>query len=162
MTAFLQLPLSVYVKLLIAFAVVIIFCRWLVKRMIKAGKSKAHIMNAKRLIYAGFAYAAFVWLVFTMITFEKQTKFKRNKWIAERNERYKMADDLIQSGIITGKDSNEVKALIGEPDLRNVTSQIWNYNMDNGGEGFCFSIHYLVVEFMADSVSNIWHQMIAD
>jgi len=162
MRAFLELPILVYLKILIAFIAVIIFCRWLAKRMIKAGKSKAYTNNTKTLIYSGFAYVAFVWLVYNVITFEKQTKFNRDKWMAERNERHEMADDLIQSGIIAGKDSNKVKALIGEPDLRNVTSQIWNYNMGEGGGGFGFRMHHLVVEFTADSVSNIWHQGITD
>jgi len=130
--------------------------------MINAGKSKAYTNNAKTLIYSGFAYVAFVWLVFNVITYERQTKFNQDKWMAEKNKRYEMAADLIQSGIVAGKDSIEIKALIGEPDLRNDTSQIWNYNMGEGGGEFGFSMHHLVVEFAADSVSNIWHQRITD
>lgn len=130
--------------------------------MINAGKSKAYTTNAKTLIYAGFTYVAFVWLVFNVITFEKQTKFNQDKWMAEKNKRHEMADDLIQSDIIAGKDSNKVKALIGEPDLRNDTLQIWNYNMGQGGGGFGFTMHHLVVEFTADSVSNLWLQRITD
>lgn len=162
MKAFFELPVSVYVKLLIVSITVIIFCMWLAKRMIVAGKSKAYTTNAKRLIYAGFAYAAFIWLVFNVIMYEKQTKFNRDKWMAERNKRHKMAADLIQTGIIAGKDSNEVKALIGEPDFRNNTPQIWNYTMGEGGGGLGFMMHYLVIEFAADSVTSIWHQKIAN
>ena len=80
----------------------------------------------------------------------------------EKNKRYEMAENLIQKDIIAGKDLYEVKAMIGNPGHRNNALQIWNYNMDKGGGGFCFSLHYLVVEFTSDSVSNIWHQKIVD
>lgn len=110
----------------------------------------------------GFIYTAFVWLVFKVITYEKRLIFSKDKWMTEKNKRYEMAEDLIQTGIITGKDSNEVKALIGEPDFRNNTPQIWNYTMGEGGGGLGFMMHYLVIEFVADSVTSIWHQKIAD
>lgn len=162
MTVFFELPASVYLKILIAFIAVIIFSRWLAKKMINAGKSKAYTNNAKTLIYSGFAYVAFVWLVFNVITYERQTKFNQDKWMAEKNKRYEMAADLIQSGIVAGKDSIEVKSLIGEPDLRNVASQIWNYNMGEGGGGFGFTLHYLLVEFKGDTVSHVLHHEIVD
>lgn len=162
MAAFFQLPISVYLKLLIATIAVIIFCRWLAKKLIKNGKSKAYSINAKRLIYAGFSYLAFTWLVYKVITYERQSKFNRDKWVTEKYRRHEMAKDLIQSGIMAGKDSNEVKTILGEPDNRNDSLQTWNYNMGQGGGGPGFTIHYLVVKFSADSVSTIWHQKIVD
>lgn len=162
MKAFFELPVSVYVKLLIVSITVIIFCRWLVKKLTRLGRSKAYAINTTRLIYAGFIYTAFVWLVFKVITYEKRLIFSKDKWMTEKNKRYEMAEDLIQTGIIAGKDSNEVKALIGEPDFRNNTLQIWNYTMGEGGGGLGFMMHYLVIEFAADSVTSIWHQKIAD
>ena len=89
MSAFFELPLLVYVKLLIAAIAVIIFCRWLAKRMIKTGKSKAYSINIKRLIYAGFSYTAFTWLVFQVIMYEKQTKFSKEIWMVKKTEAMK-------------------------------------------------------------------------
>lgn len=63
-----------------------------------------------------------------------------------------MAADLIQSGIIAGKDSND----------RNDSLKTWNYNMGQGGVGLGFIIHNLVVKFSADSGSTIWHHKIVD
>ncbi len=82
--------------------------------------------------------------------------------MTEKYRRYEMAADLIQSGIIAGKDSNEVKTIIGEPDDRNDALQTWNYYMGQGGGGPVFTVHYLVVKFSANSVSTIWHQKIVD
>lgn len=63
-----------------------------------------------------------------------------------------MAADLIQSGIIAGKDSND----------RNDSLNTWNYNMGQGDVGPGFTIHHLVLKFSADSISTIWHHKIVD
>jgi len=161
-TVFFELPTSVYLKILIAFIAVIIFCRWLAKKMINAGKSKAYTNDAKTLIYSGFVYVAFVWLVFNVITFEKQIKFNRDRWMAEKYKRYEMVKDLIQSNIVASKDTNEVKAIIGDPDFRNNDLQNWSYNMGEGGGGLGFTLHYLLVEFKGDTVSHVLHHEIVD
>jgi len=132
------------------------------KKMNKAGKSRAYSIDAKRLVYAGFSYSAFVWLVFKVITYERQSKFNYDKWVTEKYRSYKMAADLIQSGIIAGKDSNEIKTIIGESNDKNDSLKTWNYNMGQGGGGPGFTIHHLVVKFSADSVSTIWHHKIVD
>lgn len=82
--------------------------------------------------------------------------------MTEKYIKLEMVANLIQSGVITGKDSNEVKTILGEPENRNDSLQTWNYNMGQGGGGPGFTIHYLVVKFSADSVSTIWHQKIVD
>ena len=93
--------------------------------MIKVGKSRAYNIDVKRHVYEGFSYSAFVWLVFKVITYERQSKFNYDKWATEKYRRHEMAADLIQSGIIAGKDSND----------RNDSLKTWNYNMGQGGVG---------------------------
>ena len=149
-------------KLLIVSITVIIFCRWLAKKITRSGRSTAYAINTTRLIYFGFIYPAFVWLVFNVITFEKQIKFNRDRWMAEKYKRYEMVKDLIQSNIVASKDTNEVKAIIGDPDFRNDDLQNWSYNMGEGGGGLGFTLHYLLVEFKGDTVSHVLHHDIVD
>lgn len=103
----------------------------------------------------------FGWSLMRLRTKSKSNSTGIDGWL-KKYKRYEMVKDLIQSNIVAGKDTNEVKALIGEPDLRNDTSQIWNYNMGEGGGGLGFRMHYLVVKFTADRVIDIWHQRITD
>lgn len=159
---FFELPVSVYAKLFLAGISVILFCRWLSIKLVKAGRQKAHIVNITRLIYACFTYAAFVWLVLNVITYEKQVIFNRQKWIAEKSRRHEMAEDLINSNILSGKDSNVVKQILGEPASRIDSVQNWNYYLGTGGGGFGFTMHSLVIEFKGDSVKNVFHYRITD
>ena len=98
---------------------------------------------------------------FKVITYERHSKFKRDKRVTEKYIKLEMVANLIQSGVIAGKDSDEVKTIPGEPENRNDSLQTWNYYMGQGGGGAGFTIHYLV-KFSADSVSTIRHQKIVD
>lgn len=160
--ALFDLPALVYVKLFLAAISVILFCRWLSKKLVKAGRQKVYITNINRLIYAGFLYVAFVWLVFNVIRYEKQVKFDTEKWMAEKSRRHQMAADLIHSGKLSGKDSNLVKHMLGEPSTRIDSVQTWNYYLGNGGGGFGFTIHSLVIEFEGNTVRNVFYHRFTD
>ena len=54
-----------------------------------------------------------------------------------------MADDIIKSKMLIGKDTNQVKQIIGEPPWRDETAKKWTYNMGCGGGGLGFLFHNL-------------------
>ena len=50
----------------------------------------------------------------TTLIYQFEERFDENLWSTERNRRYKLADDIIESQLLIGKTKEEVIALLGE------------------------------------------------
>ncbi len=98
---------------------------------------------------------------------EKSREFERGNWILlgedmeKRLSRYEMIDDLIDERILDGKDSLQVKEIIGSPDVRNKENNSWEYDSGTGG-GLGFVDHYLEVYFKNEKVFKVIHKRIQD
>ncbi|MCW3161944.1 hypothetical protein [Chryseobacterium oryctis] len=112
-------------------------------------------------------YIIFACSIFYFLFREKSREFEREKWILsgedieKRLSRYEMIDDLIDKRILIGKDSLQIKAIIGNPDLRNKVNDSWDYESGTGG-GFGFVDHYLKVYFKKGKVFKVVHKRIED
>jgi hypothetical protein len=64
--------------------------------------------------------------------------------------------------MLVGKDTNEVKSLLGVPSYRENAGQFWNYDMGQGGGGLGFLFHSLKISFNKGQVSTVMHVQISD
>ena len=71
------------------------------------------------------------------------------------HDRYQMADDIISDKILIGKNSNQVKQLLGKSNLVRATPKQWEYDMGMGGGGLGFTFHKLAVTFNQDTVATV-------
>lgn len=114
------------------------------------------------IITSSILYAAFVWFVIYTISYEPQKDFNITTWSTDK-ERYQMADDLIERKVLVGKDSSEVKAMLGSPERRSdSTNQVelrdsWTYDMGMGSFGFGVKFHTLIIKFHENKVSEVIH-----
>ncbi|UMQ40050.1 hypothetical protein MKS83_11630 [Chryseobacterium sp. Y16C] len=98
---------------------------------------------------------------------EKSREFERKNWVLsgedmeKRLSRYEMIDDLIDERLLDGKDSLQVKEIIGNPDVRNKENNSWEYDSGTGG-GLGFVDHYLEVYFKNGKVYKVIHKRIQD
>lgn len=79
------------------------------------------------------------------------------RWSAEVQKRFHMADDLVRNKFLLGKDTMQLKALLGQPDPA-YQPGAFVYNMGTGRAGFGVSIHSLVIRLRngrADSVEHV-------
>lgn len=67
-----------------------------------------------------------------------------------------MIDDLIDSKLLIGKDSSEVKEILGSPELKDKQQNFWQYYAGTG-TGFGFTDHQLIVKFANNKVIRLEH-----
>ena len=73
-----------------------------------------------------------------------------------------MGDDIVKSKILIGKDSNQVKQLLGQPTWQDSLNTSWTYDMGMGGGGLGFLFHNLSVQFDKAKVVKVGHIRIKD
>lgn len=93
---------------------------------------------------------------------EPSQEFNQTKWLAAKSERFSMGDDIVTSKLLLDKDSIQVKELLGEPNMKNSTTNSWIYDMGTGGGGLGFLIHHLSVTFEKNKVAKVDHHSVKD
>lgn len=83
--------------------------------------------------------------------------FDQEKWKLQKNERWKMASGLLENKLLIGKDSSQIKALLGEPDNRTDSISQWVYDMGGGVQGLGFHFDYLKVRYKDGVVADVVH-----
>jgi hypothetical protein len=67
-------------------------------------------------------------LFFKEITSEPHKKFDKKIWIKNKEKRYKMIDDLIESKYLINRSKNEVDEILGKPENR-LNNDIYTYKL---------------------------------
>ncbi|WP_298900716.1 hypothetical protein [uncultured Psychroserpens sp.] len=62
-----------------------------------------------------FFFVAFISASSLIWLFEE--RFDQSKWITNPTQRYKMANDIVESKLLIGKTKDEVISLLGEPEM---------------------------------------------
>lgn len=102
------------------------------------------------------------------ITYTPSQDFNKSQWLTDKEGRFQMAGDIISSKMLIGKDTNQVKQMLGEPTWgsgstwRPDTINTWGYNMGMGGGGLGFMLHNLIIKFDKEKVVAVEHAIIRD
>ena len=65
-----------------------------------------------------------------------EESFSSSEWKSRPpNTRYRLTKSLIRSNALTGKTSNEVEALLGQPEYRSTDGRYWTYVVQNRATG---------------------------
>jgi hypothetical protein len=98
---------------------------------------------------------------FSYLFYEPQYDFEKERWFADKNARFKMRDDLVNSGILNGKSKSEIIELIGKSQS-NDSTEIWTYDLGMSGAGFGWQFNSLKLTFENGKVSDVKKQEIVD
>jgi hypothetical protein len=104
------------------------------------------------IIYTGLF---FVFMYFLLR--EPSSDFDKAKWLADEGERYTMADDIVESKMLLGKDTSQVWLLLGRPKHQDSSTFTWKYYAGFGGGGIGFVFHDLEVRFEKAKVVEVEH-----
>ena len=139
------------------------FWRWLIRRFIKDdNKSKVATwivtLTTTPVIYSGLFCLFIFWMSYT-----PGKDFDKQEWLTNREGRFVMAGDIIKSKMLIGKDTVQVKQILGEPGWRGDSARLWTYHMGWGG-GFIVSLyHHLNIKLDAGKkVVSVEHSEIRD
>jgi hypothetical protein len=91
-------------------------------------------------------------LIFFTISHDRSYSFSTERWNTKKNERWQMAESLVESKVLISKDSSQIKNLLGVPEQRNDSLHQWSYDMGQGGGGLGFRFHTLLVTYRNDKV----------
>ncbi len=137
------LSIEVYFILLIIAIPIFFFCKWVFKKYIKVDRTRKIATWTVTLILTPILYVSLVLLFVFGIPFESKKNFDKLEWINDREGRFQMANDIIKSNILIGKDTSQVKQLLGAPTWSGDTTHVWTYDMGFGGGGLGSMFHHL-------------------
>jgi len=119
-------------------------------------------MNRKYIINSFLIYCILInLLISSCVTFYKNEEFDVHKWETNMEERYKMANNIINKKLLIGKTKNEVIELLGEIDLIFDENSIW-YFLGGSEENICdihkmffLGFYVLDISFKENSVHKV-------
>ncbi|MCC6762858.1 MAG: hypothetical protein IT252_16680 [Chitinophagaceae bacterium] len=156
----LGLSIEVYLILIIIAVPIFFFWSWFLKKHIKVDRTRKIATWSATLIVTPIIYLGIIMLFLFGITYSPKRDFDKSQWLTDREGRFEMADDIISSNMLTSKDSNQVKQLLGEP-IRG-SNNTWIYDMGMGGGGLGFLFHSLIIKFENEKVITVEHATIRD
>lgn len=163
-----ELGVEVYFILLALGIPTYFFWRWIFRKYLKTGKSTKIATWVATLITTPVLYLLVIQLFILALFYTPSRDFNKKQWLTDRESRFEMADDILESKLLIDRDSNQVKEILGEPNRNIETWQnnrdklTWTYDMGMGVGGLGFLFHNLSVEFKNDKVINVTHIEIQD
>jgi hypothetical protein len=156
------LSIKVYFILLFISISTFFFWRWLFRKYI-VDKSKQKIATwTSTIILTPIIYVGLIAIFIFLITREPSSDFDKSKWLTDKEGRFEMGDDNIKSKMLIGKDTNQIKELLGQPTWQDSLNVQWSYDMGMGGGGLGFLFHNLTVRFDKNKVTTVEHNKIKD
>lgn len=136
--------------------------QWALKNLIKTRWHRIGTTIGTTLILTPIICLLLIQLLLFAIQYEPSQSFDKSGWLMDKDDRLEMADNIVSSKILIGKDSNQVLETLGKPTLIGDQTQYWRYDMGMGRGGLGFMFHYLVVNFSKDTVVSVTHSRIPD
>jgi len=153
---------EVYIICLLIAVTTFLFCSRLLKKFIKANETRRLVAWIIALVATPFIYLGLIALLLFGITYTPGRDFDKAQWLTDKEGRYQMAGDLINSNMIIGKDISQVKEILGEPTWSIDSSNSCVYDMGFGGGGLGFMFHNLVIRFSKGKAVSVEHMKIRD
>ena len=153
---------EVYIINLIIGVVTFFSLRWILKKFVKSDKLRIGLTWGGTIILTPLIYVGIVAIFFSILFYEPTRDFDKEKWFADRESRYEMRDDIVESGFLNDKNRQEIIDLIGLPDFGTDSTNIWNYDLGTSGAGLGWQLNTLIVTFDNDRVVKVEKREILD
>lgn len=158
---FFGLSIEVYfILLLISIPTYFFWCRVFKNRITDKTKRNVSVWIST-IVLTPIIYVGIIGIFIYFITREPSSDFDKLKWLTDKEGRFSMGDDIVKSKMLLGKDTNQVKQLLGQPTWQDSLNVSWTYDMGFGG-GFGFLFHNLSINFDKNKVVKVEHSRIQD
>ncbi len=139
------------------------FMRWIFRKFIFGAVKQKIATWVATIVLTPLIYFGLIYAFLFFISREPSSDFDKSKWLAgDKERRFEMADDIVDSKILIGKDTNQVKELLGKATSQDSSNQRWTYFVGTGGGGFGFLFHELSINFDKNKVISVTHSKIED
>jgi hypothetical protein len=100
--------------------------RWLFKKIIKVDKTRKIATWTATLIATPLIYIGIIMLWLFSISYYPTHDFDQEKWFANKETRYELSEDIIESEMLIGKTKSEVRQILGDEGNTDESNN-WNY-----------------------------------
>ncbi|PQA56910.1 hypothetical protein [Siphonobacter curvatus] len=145
------------------------FLQWLFTAVIKVDeKTRREVTWILTIASTPILYVALVLLYFQAMSYTPNLDFEAELWATQTHKRFQMAEDLIDRELLLGKDTTQVKDILGDPDRygrciwKKNSVNTWTYSMGSGGGSLSFLYHQLSLKFDQGRVVRAEHIEIDD
>jgi hypothetical protein len=146
--------IEVYLILLVLGIPTFLFWRWLLNKIIKVDKKRKIATWTATLVVTPLIYIGLIMLWFFSISYYPTHDFEKEKWFADKEKRYELSGDIIDSNMLIGKTKSEVQQLLGDEGNTD-DSDYWNYYL-GFRPGFAnIDPDVLVIEFKDGKVIKV-------
>lgn len=148
------MSIEVYFILLLLGIPTFFFWRWLLKKFIKVDKRRKLAIWTATIVLTPLIYAGLIILWILSMSYHPNNDFNKEKWFADKEKRYELSEDIIDSKMLIGKTKTEVQQLLGNED-NTKKSNSWSYYLGFRPGFFTMDPDVLDIEFKHGKVINV-------
>lgn len=151
---FFGISIEVYLILIILGVPTFFFWRWLLKKFIKSNNIRKIVSWAATILVTPIIYVGIILIWFISLSYHPTHAFNHQKWISDKEQRYELSDDIIDSNMLLGKTKAEVLLLLGEEGNAEASDN-WSYYL-GFKPGFAnIDPYFLSIEFENGKVVRV-------
>jgi len=105
---------EVYLILIIIGASNFFFWRWLINKYAKNNKWRTATTWTATIVATPAIYLGLIGIMFFLMSYHPNHEFDKEKWFGDKESRYELSNDIIDSKILIGKTKHEVRNILGE------------------------------------------------
>ncbi len=146
--------LELYYILLVLGVPTFFIWRWLLKKFIKVDRSRKVATWVATLLTTPLLYIGISMLLIFGMNYHPTDDFNQEKWHSEKETRYQLSEDIIDSEMLIGKTKLEVRQILGD---ENNTDQndVWSYYLGFRPGFTSISPDMLDIEFIDGKVIRV-------
>jgi hypothetical protein len=148
------LSIEVYLILIILGIPTFFFWRWLFKKYITVDRNRKILTWLATIILTPCIYIGLGLLWIFSISYYPKRDFDKQEWFNDKDERYELSRNIIESKMLIGKSKTQIRQLLGDEDNSD-SLNIWTFGLGIRPELFNIDDSYLQVEFKNDKVVNV-------
>ena len=130
------------------------FWRWLLKKFIKNERNRKIATWVITICSAPILYVLLIILWIFIISYYPSYDFNKKEWLADKETRYELSEDIIESQILIGKTKQQVREILGN-DENKEEDNYWQYYLGFKPTLFAIDPDILRVEFKNGKVINV-------
>ena len=147
---------EVYISNLVIGIVTFFILRWIFKRLIKTDNVlRIALTWIGTVILTPIIYLGLIAIFIIVISYEPSRSFNKERWFADKFNRYEMRDDLVKSGRLKNKSKQEIVEILGLPSTVIDSLNIWDYELGMSGAGFGWQFNNLKLTFDNGYVTKV-------
>lgn len=160
MTTLLYIPIffgvsiEVYLILIVLGIPTFFIWRFLFKKFIKAERTRKIATWTATLITIPLIYAAIVMLWILSMSYYPTHDFDKEKWFSDKETRYELSEDIIESEMLIGRTKSEVRQILGNENNSD-QSDHWSYYLGFRPGLFSIDPDVLNIEFRDGKVIRV-------